>query len=519
MFARLARNKVTQCHAIKSRVNQALARPNASVMTGNMPMRMSSAMQLSGLQLNNKMFITSSVLEKQVSIMKNENIPKQLKASDEYVYRHMGNSKGSTSVILETLGVKSVEELMDQVVPASIRLTPETRFKHNGMELEGIDSEMIMLERMRQLSESNIINKSFIGQGYYGTNTPSVIRRNVLENPRWYTPYTPYQAEIAQGRLESLLNFQTAIMEITEMDVSNASLLDEATAAAEAVQMSYNFHNGKRNKYFVSNSLFPQTIAVIKTKCHAIGIELEIGDTASFNFENAKEYSGMIVQTPDNFGSVHDYTDLGVKIKESGLIFTIVSDILGNCIMKTPGAQGADIACGSAQRMGIPMAYGGPHPGYFASCDKLKRKLPGRIIGISKDAHGNQAFRMALQTREQHIRRDKATSNICTAQALLANMAAFYMQWHGQYGLKKMAIKARFMSQIFMQELSKIGIEFETDKNNYFDTVCINVKESGFTSPDWLLAQFHKYGINIRKVDGNRVSLSFDEITSLYDLD
>jgi glycine dehydrogenase len=431
----------------------------------------------------------------------------------------MGNSKGSTAVILETLGVKSVEELMDQVVPASIRLTPETRFKHNGMKLEGIDSEMIMLERMRQLSDNNIINKSFIGQGYYGTNTPSVIRRNVLENPRWYTPYTPYQAEIAQGRLESLLNFQTAIMEITEMDVSNASLLDEATAAAEAVQMSYNFHNGKRNKYFVSNSLFPQTIEVIKTKCHAIGIELEIGDTTSFNFENAKQYSGMIVQTPDNFGSVHDYTDLGVKIKESGMIFTIVSDILGNCIMKTPGAQGADIACGSAQRMGIPMAYGGPHPGYFASCDKLKRKLPGRIIGISKDAHGNQAFRMALQTREQHIRRDKATSNICTAQALLANMASFYMQWHGQYGLKKMATKARFMSQIFMQELDKIGINFQTDKNNYFDTVCINVKESGFTSPDWVLAQFHKYGINIRKVDANRVSLSFDEITSLYDLD
>jgi glycine dehydrogenase len=204
-------------------------------------------------------------------------------------------------------------------------------------------------------------------------------------------------------------------MEITEMDVSNASLLDEATAAAEAVQMSYNHHNGKRMKYFVSNSLFPQTIEVIKTKCHAIGIDLEIGATNTFDFEKAKEYSGMIVQTPDNFGTVHDYETLGKSVKESGMVFTIVSDILGNCILKTPGAMGADIAVGSAQRMGIPLGYGGPHPGYFASTDKLKRKLPGRIIGVSKDVHGNQAFRMALQTREQHIRRDKATSNICTA--------------------------------------------------------------------------------------------------------
>ena len=263
-----------------------------------------------------------------------------------------------------------------------------------------MDSETLMLERVRQLAANNVINKSFIGQGYYGTNTPSVIRRNVLENPRWYTPYTPYQAEISQGRLESLLNFQTAIMELTDMPVANASLLDEATSAAEAVQMSYNVHNGKRSKYFVSNSLFPQTIEVIKTKAHAIGIDLVIDDVQNFDIENAKEYSGMIVQNPDNFGTLTDFTQLGEQIKEHGLVFTIVADILSLNIIKPPGQMGADIACGSAQRMGIPFGYGGPHPGYFASTDKLKRKLPGRIIGISKDAHGEQAFRMALQTRE-----------------------------------------------------------------------------------------------------------------------
>jgi len=267
-------------------------------------------------------------------------------------------------------------------------------------------------------------------------------------------------------------------MELTEMPVANASLLDEATAAAEAVQMSYNVHNGKRLKYFASKTIFPQTLGVMKTKCHAIGIDLVIGCVKDFDWSQVNEFSGMMVQNPDNFGTLRDHTELGVKVKESKMVFTIIADILANTIFKTPGAMGADIACGSAQRMGIPFGYGGPHPGYFASTDKLKRKLPGRIIGISKDVHGNQAFRMSLQTREQHIRRDKATSNICTAQALLANMAAFYMQWHGPTGLKKIALKTRFMSQIFMEELGKIGVVFATDKNNYFDTVAIKVKES-----------------------------------------
>jgi len=335
---------------------------------------------------------------------------------------------------------------MNEIVPEDIRLPPGMMFKHNGKELKGIDSETLMLERMRQLADANVLNKNFIGQGYYGTNTPSVIRRNVLENPKWYTPYTPYQAEIAQGRLESLLNFQTAIMGLTNMAIANASLLDEATSAAEAVQMSYNIHNGKREKYFLSESTFPQTIDVIKTKCHALNIELVIGDVATFDWSKASEYCGMLVQNPDNFGNLHDYTELGSVLRQNDIVFTICADILSLTLAKPPGDMNADIAVGSAQRMGIPLAFGGPHPGFFATTDKLKRKMPGRVIGISKDVHGNQAFRMAMQTREQHIRRDKATSNICTAQALLANMSAFYMQWHGRSGLRKIAKKTRFMA-------------------------------------------------------------------------
>lgn len=283
--------------------------------------------------------------------------------------------------------------------------------------------------------------------------------------------------------------------------------------------MSYNIHGGKRSKYYMSESIFPQIQEVVKTKCHGIGIDLEIGKIEDFDWEKADQYAGMLAQNPDNFGTVHDYTKLGAKLKASKMIFTIAADILSLNIIKSPAQMGADIAVGNAQRMGIPMAFGGPHPGYFATTTKYIRKIPGRIIGVSKDIHGNQAFRMTLATREQHIRRDKATSNICTAQALLANMASFYMQWHGPNGLRKIANKVRFMSQIFMEELSPLGIQFATDPNNYFDTISIKVTESGFSSADFILSEFHKHGINIRKIDDNHVSVSFDEITTLFDLD
>ena len=302
--------------------------------------------------------------------------------------------------MLDFLKYKSTDDFINDVVPESIRLTKDQYFSHNGKTLDGIDSESLLLERIRQISSNNIVHKSYIGQGYYGTNTPSVIRRNVLENPNWYTPYAPYQPEIAQGRLESLLNFQTAIMELTAMDVANASLLDEATGAAEAVQMSYNIHKGKRVKVFVSDSLFPQTIDVIRTKCHALDLDLHVDNVKDFPWGKAKDYCGLVAQNPDNFGTVSDFSDLSVQLKDSGIVFTIVADILSVNIIKPPGRMGADIAVGSAQRMGIPFGYGGPHPGYFACNDAYKRQMPGRIIGISKDVHGDQAFRMALQTRE-----------------------------------------------------------------------------------------------------------------------
>jgi len=316
-----------------------------------------------------------------------------------------------------------------------------------------------------------------------------------------------------------LLNFQTAITELTGMDIANASLLDEATAAGEAAMMSYNIHNGKRRKFWVSHNTWPQTIDLIKTRMESMGLEMVVGDINKFDFENAKDYFGMLVQTPDNFGNIHDFTELASKVQEHGLIFTVQADLLSLCLQKTPGEMGADIVVGTAQRMGVPMMFGGPHPGFFAVKDKYKRKMPGRIIGISKDVHGNQAFRMAMQTREQHIRKEKATSNICTSQALLANISSFYMMWHGPVGLRKIAKKCRFFGQILINELKHAGYVIITDEQDRFDTVAIDVKKSGFTSSDYVLAEFHKHEINLRRINQHCISVSFDETTTLYDLD
>lgn len=394
-----------------------------------------------------------TILNKQLQYLESHNISSSLKPSDDFYSRHLGNDTKNTQIILNRLGVKTIDELMDQTVPENIRLPKEKIMNHNGKSIKAIPSETLMLSHMKDLAASNKVNRSYQGCGYYPTQIPSVIRRNVLENPNWYTPYTPYQAEIAQGRLESLLNFQTMITELTGLDVSNASLLDEASSASEAMFMAYNVHNGKRNKFFLSKNVFPQNIEVVKTKAEGLGIELVIDEPANFDWSKVDDFCGYMVQNPDNLGNVTDITEVAAKMREHKVVVTIIADILSLAVIKSPGEMGADIAIGSAQRFGVPMGFGGPHAGYMAVKDEFKRKMPGRLIGVSKDVHGNRALRMALQTREQHIRRDKATSNICTAQALLANISSFYGQWYGPEGLKKQANRVRNFADILITEL------------------------------------------------------------------
>jgi len=308
------------------------------------------------------------------------------------------------------------------------------------------------------------------------------------------------------------------VKELTGMDYSNASLLDEGTSAAEAVNMVYGTHNGKRNKVFVSNSIYPQTLDVMRTRSHGNGIELVFGDVSDFPWADAEQYCGAIFQNPDNVGHLQDYSSFISKLKESKVRSIVIADIMSLPITKSPGEMGADIAVGSVQRFGIPMGNGGPHPGYMACKDEYKRKMPGRIIGISRDAHGEPAYRMSLQTREQHIRRDKATSNICTAQALLATMTSFYGVWHGPEGLRKIATRIRFRAQVLADDLKQMGIKITSHPENFFDTVTIDCKASGFSSADFVLAEFHKIGINLRKIDVNTVGISMNEAVTIDDL-
>lgn len=371
---------------------------------------------------------------------------------------------------------------------------------------------------MKKVASVNKDYRTYIGQGYYKAILPAVIQRNVLENPKWYTPYTPYQAEIAQGRLEMLLNYQTMITELTDMDISNASLLDESTAVAEAMAMSFSTHNQKRKKFFLSKSMWAQTIGVCQTRADGLGIELIIDDLENFPMDQASEFCGVIFQNPDRLGNVKDFSEFFAQLQKSKVRCCIASDLMGNCIMKPPGKMGADIAVGTVQRFGLPVAFGGPHPGYLACKDEFKRKMPGRVIGVSIDADGNSALRTAMQVREQHIRRDKATSNVCTAQALLANMTALYGIWHRAEGLTNIAKRLKFRTQVLMKELDTLGYKIVTDRTNYFDTVCIDCKASGFSDAEYLLEEFTEYEINLGKIDDNTVNVSMSESTTIQDL-
>lgn len=308
------------------------------------------------------------------------------------------------------------------------------------------------------------------------------------------------------------------ITDLTGMDISNASLLDEATSCAEAVSLAYASHNCKRAKFYVSESIFPQNIDVIQTRCYGNGVEVVIGPIADFPWDQAEQYCGMLVQNPDNVGNLSNFTQLFDKLRAHGVRSVLNSDILALCIVKSAGEMGADMAVGSVQRFGLPMGYGGPHPGYFATREEFKRKMPGRIIGISKDAEGNTALRMTLQVREQHIRRNKATSNICTAQALLANMTAMYGIWHSPKGLKQIADRVRFRTEVLRDEFAQLGIKCINEPNHFFDTLTFDCAGSGFSSSDFIISEFHKYDINLRKVTDNLVSVSLNETTTIDDL-
>eukprot|EP00744_Colponema_vietnamica_P001085 GILI01001836.1.p2 GENE.GILI01001836.1~~GILI01001836.1.p2 ORF type:complete len:1015 (+),score=381.10 GILI01001836.1:155-3199(+) len=429
---------------------------------------------------------------------------KLLAPSDTFISRHIGPSEAETKAMLQKVGANSVQELIEQTIPKQIRLNRGLKFS-SFREGRG---ESEMLQELKEIASKNKIFKSFIGAGYYGTILPPVILRNLLENPAWYTSYTPYQAEISQGRLESLLNFQTLVTDLTGLPIANASLLDEATACAEAMYMCNAFSSNK--SFFVSSDCHPQNIALVQTRARAIGVNVIVGDHATFDFA-ANPVSGALVQYPTTDGRVLDYSGFVNKAHEGGAKVVVSTDLLALTSIKAPGEFGADIVCGSAQRFGVPMGFGGPHAAFFATKDEFKRKMPGRVIGVSRDSRGKPALRMSMQTREQHIRREKATSNICTAQALLANIAAMYAIYHGPQGLRRIADRVHTYAGVLAEGVKALGYEVPTE--TFFDTITVKG-----VSADKLLKIGYDSQINLRRLDSNSVSVSVDETTDLKDL-
>ncbi len=417
----------------------------------------------------------------------------------EFQARHIGPDPAETMEMLKSIGKKDLNSLIDSTIPAGIRLTENLKNPEPQSEYE-------FLRELRRIANRNKVFRTYIGQGYYGTITPSVILRNIFENPGWYTQYTPYQAEISQGRLESLLNFQTVVTDLTGLPLANASLLDEATAAAEAMAMLFHHVNKTENitqpKFFVDNHIFPQTRDVLITRAEPIGIELVFGDVTTFKVDQS--FFGAFVQYPDNHGSVADLRDFINAVHGVNGYVAMATDLLALTLLTPPGELGADVAVGSAQRFGVPVGYGGPHAGFFATNEEFKRGIPGRIIGISVDTTGQRALRMALQTREQHIKREKATSNICTAQALLANMAAMYAVYHGPTGLKNIARRVSSLTGALAEELTSLG--FEQLNKNYFDTILLRVNDAAIIRE---IAE--RKEINFRYFDNHHVGVSLDE--------
>ncbi len=424
--------------------------------------------------------------------------------AEKFQNRHIGPQALETVEMLQTLGLHSMDELVEKTIPSAIRLK-------ELLDLPKAQSEASFLKELKKLAAKNKVFRSYIGMGYYGTITPNVILRNILENPGWYTAYTPYQAEIAQGRLEMLINFQTMVLDLTGMEIANASLLDEGTSAAEAMTMLFASKPASKassNSFFVSNRLNPQTIDVLKTRATPVGINLVVGDVESFDFQN--QYFGAILGYPNSDGSIYDPSIFINKAHDSDILVTVVADLLSLTLLKSPGELGADVVVGSAQRFGVPMGYGGPHAAFFATKDAFKRQMPGRIIGVSVDAQGKKAYRMALQTREQHIRREKATSNICTAQVLLSVMAGAYAIYHGPKGLKSIAETVHNHTTILAEGIKLIG--YELISTSWFDTISIATHET-----DKIKELAESKGINFR-IGINQIGISLDQTVGEEDL-
>lgn len=432
-----------------------------------------------------------------------------IKNTEKFENRHLGADEAQVSEMLKTVGADSLDELIEQTVPANIRLS-------KSLDLPKPQGEYEFLKSFKKLAQKNKIFKSYIGLGYYDCITPAVILRNILENPAWYTAYSPYQAEIAQGRLEAVINFQTTIIDLTQMEIANASLLDEATAAAEAMHLLFAVKSKAKkeaNKFFVSELCFPQTIDLLKTRTAPIGVELVIGNHLQIDITDPLLF-GVLLQYPAKDGEVIDYTNFIAAAHEQDVKIVVAADLLSLTILKAPGEMGADIVVGSTQRFGVPMGYGGPHAAFFATKDEFKRQIPGRIIGLSKDTQGNNAYRMALQTREQHIRREKATSNICTAQVLLAVMAGAYSVYHGASGLKNIAEKIYGLTQLLAKGLESLGVNVEN--NTHFDTLKIVVESDEMQHKIQKLATLQE--INLRYEPNQVICISLNETTTIEDV-
>jgi glycine dehydrogenase len=430
--------------------------------------------------------------------------PNWLAHGDNFVQRHIGPDADEVQQMLKLLGFSSLESLIDKTVPPAIRVDKPLNLGESRSEYE-------LLGELKAIASKNQIFRSFIGMGYSGCITPPVVQRNILENPGWYTQYTPYQPEIAQGRLEALLNFQTMVIDLTGLEIANASLLDEGTAAAEAMTMSYGIKEKSGAKAFwVSEDCHPQTIEVVKTRAIPLGIEVIVGNHQTFDFD--QKVFGVLLQYPTSHGIICDYEDFVNRAHEAGAMVIVAADLLSLTLLKPPGEFGADIAVGNTQRFGVPMGYGGPHAAYFATKEAYKRQIPGRIVGVSKDVHGQPALRLALQTREQHIRREKATSNICTAQVLLAVIASMYAVYHGPKGIKQIAERIHNLTALLALGLQRLGYEIGSEL--FFDTLRVKVKGTASEILERAIAR----RINLRLIDNSNIGISLDETTSKQDL-